>query len=166
MIEELTLRKALEFAIKTEELGASFYDEMAEKFQDKAELKELFSVLARDEEVHQFQFKSLLKDLPADEKGEVPEHEQEYLQAISADEIFFGPEGPADKPNEIKDLQDGLERAVRLERSALLFYASVKEILGPSSILDEIIQTEKDHLVRVMKFMVTGAKTRSLLEDY
>ena len=47
MTEAMTPRQAIEFAVKTEELGTKFYQQLALKFSDQAELKELFELLDR-----------------------------------------------------------------------------------------------------------------------
>ena len=52
MLEELTLRKAIEFAVTTEELGAKFYARAASRFESDAEVGAVFAQLARDEEAH------------------------------------------------------------------------------------------------------------------
>ena len=64
MLEELTVRKAVEFAVKTEEMGGRFYEKFARKFSDDPELKKTFELLARDEKAHENQFLKLLETLP------------------------------------------------------------------------------------------------------
>ncbi|MHC4225652.1 MAG: ferritin family protein, partial [Planctomycetota bacterium] len=49
----MTPRQAIEFAVKTEELGQKFYQQLARKFSDQAELKEMFELLAKDEIMHE-----------------------------------------------------------------------------------------------------------------
>jgi rubrerythrin len=166
MIEDLNLRKAVEFAVTTEKHGAAFYDRLAEKFGDNEELKEVFTVLARDEEIHQLQFQRLLEKLPPDEAGELGEADREYLRALSVAEIFYGNNDALNQVDEMETVEDGLERALGLERATLLYYHAMREVLGESDVLDSIIATEKAHMTRVMKYMMTGAKMRGLLEDY
>jgi rubrerythrin len=67
MTERMTPRQAIEFAVKTEELDTKFYQQLALKFSDQPELKELFELLAKDEVVHEAQFRRLLEKTPADE---------------------------------------------------------------------------------------------------
>ena len=59
MLEELTLRKAVEFAVTTEQLGARFYNKMAKKFADDEGIKNIFTSLAKDELIHEKQFQNL-----------------------------------------------------------------------------------------------------------
>ena len=166
MTAQLDIRKVLELAIKAEDLGARFYDGLAGRFEDDDELKGLFTVLARDEEAHQFQFQRLLKELPADQRIELPDGDQQYLEALAAEHIL-DPGGDVEvTASAVRNRDDGLQRAAELERSALLYYTAIRETLGSSEVLDAIIATEKAHLVRVMKYMVSGAEMRGLLEDY
>jgi rubrerythrin len=166
MIEDLSLRRAIEFAIQTEKQGAEFYDRMAKKFADNEELKEIFSILARDEEIHEFQFQRLLKELPFEERGELSEDEVEYLRAVSAAEVFYGHHAALDSADTIESREDALQRAHEMERSTLLYYRAMKDIVGPNPVLDEIIGMEKQHLVQVMRCLVSGSKMRSLLDSY
>ena len=61
MTDAMTPRQAIEFAVKTEELGEKFYKQLALKFSDQPELKELFELLAKDEVMHAAQFRKLLE---------------------------------------------------------------------------------------------------------
>ena len=88
MSTKFSLRKAVELAITTEQEGTKFYDTLAETFSDDAELRDMFSVLARDEEIHEHQFRALLKDMPADEPRDIPEREQLYIRALAEAEFF------------------------------------------------------------------------------
>ena len=51
MIEGLTLHQAVEFAIKTEELGQRVYRKLADRFADEREIAEIFATLARTKQV-------------------------------------------------------------------------------------------------------------------
>jgi len=166
VIEKLTLRNAVEFAIKTESLGAKFYGNLAKKYQGHDELKELFETLARDEVVHENQFKGLLDKLPADEKGELSETDAEYLRALSKAEIFLGGHADLDSVDSIVKAEDALQRAYQLEHSSLLYYKAMEEVLGPNEILQEIIDAERQHLCQVMRYAMTGAKMRGLSDEF
>ena len=63
MLEELTLRKALEFAVTTEELGAKFYERMASKFSGDPDVAGIFAQLGRDEQVHRVEFRKMFYGL-------------------------------------------------------------------------------------------------------
>lgn len=165
MSETMNLATALEFAITTEQQGAVFYDVMSKKYADNPEMAELFTVLARDEEVHEFQFKKLRKELPSGDEQGLSGVDADYLEALAYTRFFSGEREPA-QVAEMMSVQDGLRRAYQLEQAAILFYTSLKDSLGDSAVLDAIISTEKQHLMKVMQYMITGAKMRGLLDDY
>jgi rubrerythrin len=60
MLDHLTPRRGVELAIKTEELGQRIYGKLARRFRDDPEIRAVFEVLARDEELHRRQFAQLL----------------------------------------------------------------------------------------------------------
>ena len=165
MIENLTLKRAVEFAVKIEELGGEFYKGLAEKHGDNPELKELFTLLARDEEIHQTQFKALLTKLPAEQQGALPEKEQEYLASLASAEIFYGHNEALDPGYRVETRDDALERALNLEKGSLLYYGAMRDVLGKNEILDAIIDAEKEHMMKVMQYMFTGAKMRGLMDE-
>lgn len=166
MIENLTVQRAVEFAIKTERLGAEFYRKLAAKHAADGELTELFSLLARDEELHEASFTALRDTLPEAERRPLSDGDQEYLRAIATAEIFYGNNEALDPADRISTREDALRRALDLEKGSLLYYNAMRDALGPSDVLDGIIAAEKDHMTKVMKYMFTGAKMRGLMDDH
>ena len=129
MIDKMTPRKAIEFAVKTEELGVKFYKQLAVRFSDQADLKEMFELLAQDEVVHGNQFRTLLAETPPDE-GVSTGPEFDYLRAMSLSQFFMGDEGLKKKCNEIKNKNAALSLAFELEKATLHYYQAMKEVLG------------------------------------
>lgn len=64
MIKEPTIRKAVELAVETEEIGVKFYQRVAKKFEDRPEIAETFRRLSDDEKIHAARFKKILEDAP------------------------------------------------------------------------------------------------------
>ena len=155
-IQDLTLEKAVDFAVQTERLGHELYCALANRFRDDSELRELFSTLAEEEEHHAGYFTGLRERL-----GNVPlsPEDQQYLRAISLSDIFA--ESLGDGFDAVKTRQDALAKAFELERTTLGYYQALKQIV-PDAILDEMIAEERRHLVKVMSHMVTGATLRGL----
>lgn len=164
MVEELTLHKAIDFAVETEKLGLRFYGKLAKRFKDDAELHEVFATLARDEEQHAQRFAALREKLP-EHKGPLQFEQQQYMRAISLSEIFAQERGIAKEPDKIESKADALERAFHMEQTSLLYYQEMKRVLE-EDLLDEIIAEEKKHVVAIMKLMVTDAKVRGLDDSF
>lgn len=165
MAEDMTLKKIIEFAVATEELGANFYSRMSHRFSDKAEVSEIFSRLSRDEEVHRKQFSAMLEDLP-EQPGitDAPE-KREYVKAMSISE-FFSDRGPFKDADKIEDRDDVLEMAFNFEKDTLGFYQAIQDVMLESNTLKEIIEAEKEHVRILMRVMMAGAKFRSLQDAW
>jgi len=167
MQESLTAAKCVEFAMKTEEIGADLYRALARKFAADLELRELFEGLSQDELQHGELFRALHDRLVPRFPGKtVPAEQRDYLRAMAMDEIFSGDKGLAANVEAIKSRDDALERALHLEKATLAYYQAVREVLGPEETLDALIAVEKRHVVKVMQLLLTGAKFRGLADSF
>ena len=161
-METLTPRTAVEFAVQTEELGAIFYDRLARKFADDDEINEIFSFLAEDEVAHGKQFERLLASLPPDRDEADAEERRELLELISRSQFFTGERGLYRELDAIHTREDALARALRLERDVLAYYRGMRHAFGASPVLDELIETERGHVNKLVEYMITGARMRGL----
>jgi rubrerythrin len=166
LIEDITLKKCIEFAVVTEENGAKFYNHLAKKFASNREIGDLFASLARDEQVHKEQFSEYLQNLP-EEVGvsEAPE-QIGYLRAMAVSEFFSPYQGPFVDVEKIENRDDALEKAFELEKATLGYYHAIQDVLGEQPALTRVIEAEKSHVTRLMKVMITGAKFRSLQDPW
>lgn len=166
MLEDPTLRKAVEFAVETEKLGAMFYERMADKLRDEGEVGEIFKTLAKDEFAHGKQFQLLLETLPEGEGISNLDEHLALLRLLSRSEFFVGESGLSRNIDAIKTREDALERAFHLEKDTLAYYRELQDILGENKILSSIIQAEKSHLSKVGEYLITGAKMRGLKDKF
>jgi rubrerythrin len=166
VLEDISLKSCIEFAVVTEEIGAGFYGRLSARFADNQEIANLFELLGNDEQVHKEQFSELLENLP-EEEGVSPAPKQgEYLRAMSVSEFFTPGQGPFTDIDKIESRDDALEGAFRFEKATLGFYQAVQDVLGENATLTQVIETEKDHISRLMKVIVTGEKFRSLQDKW
>ncbi len=161
MTGPVTAREAIEFAVRTEELGAKFYKKLAAKFSADAELKEMFELLTRDEVAHEALFRRLLETTPPDE-GVSTGPEFQYLRAMSLSQFFMGEEGLSKKSREIEDKTDAMRIVFELEKATLQYYEAMKEVFGENDILEAVIRAEKAHLMTAMRYIITDAEFRGL----
>ena len=166
MLTEVTLRNCIEFAVSTEEVGQRFYAHLATRFSDNAEVSRIFSQLSKDEELHKRQFTQLLTGIPQDEGVSWAPEKSEYLKAMSISEFFSRSHGPFKDVDKIEHYEDALEKAFGLEKATLGFYQSLRDVLGENATLDKIIETEKSHVITLMKVMISGARFRSLQDTW
>jgi len=165
-MEEITLKKCIEFAISTEDTGAKFYDMMAGKFGTNQEISNLFKQLSKDEMVHKQQFSKLMGQVPPESGVSNAPEKSEYLRAMSISEFFSHHHGPFKDADKIENRDDALEKAFGLEKATLGFYQAIQDVLGNNPVLAEVIEVEKSHITRLMKVLITGEKFRSLQDEW
>jgi rubrerythrin len=167
MIEDMTLKGCMEFAVATEELGSKVYTRLAEKFGNNKDIAELFSRLAADELVHKKQFSALLEKAPEEEGVSGSPEKREYLKAMSLSEFFSHHRGPFKDVEKIQDRSDALQKALDFEKATLGFYKAVEDFHGKKDLLTQVIETEKAHVVVLMKaLLVEGAEFRGLQDRW
>ena len=64
--------------------------------------------------------------------------------------------------DDLQDLQEALTPALGFEKATLGFYLAVQDVLGQNEALEAIIQAEKGHVARLMKYLLTDEKMKSL----
>jgi rubrerythrin len=167
MNETFTPAKCVEFAIRTEEIGAELYGRLARKFASDGELAELFRDLGRDEVQHAEMFRALHERLARRSQDRpVPVDQANYVRAMAFADVFSGPKGLATAVDGIATRDDALERALALEKATLAYYQAVREITGEDEALDTLIAVERRHVLKVMQLLVTGAKFRGLADSF
>jgi rubrerythrin len=162
-MESFSVKKAIELAIKTEKTGVAFYTKAAGLFAGNETLAQIFNQLAKDEVVHEQQFTGILEEYVSQQNKELENVEETYLlQATSVSEFFkqdfLTVEG---EPT----AQDVLVQALNFEKSSLLHYIALNDIMKNNS-LEMIIEAEKQHTKALMKVLLTEAKFRGLDEDF
>jgi rubrerythrin len=167
MLEDITLKGCMEFAVATEELGAKVYSRLATKFGGNKDIAQIFARLAGDEQIHKQQFSELLKKAPADDRVSGSPEKHEYVKAMSISEFFSHHHGPFQDIENIKDRNDALQKALDFEKATLGFYKAVEDVLGTNELLAQVIEVEKNHVVVLMKtLLVEGSEFRSLQDNW
>ena len=166
MVEELTATSAIEFAMATEDMGARVYSQLAKRFSEQEEISAAFSLLAKDEKAHRAQFQSLLKDVPPETNVMTEDEKFRYLRAMAMSEFFGSDGGLIGKLDKAESLQEVLVAVLGFEKATLGYYLAVKEVLGETAALDNIILAEKGHIVRLMKYVLTDEKMKGLADIY
>lgn len=146
MLTDPTPRKAIEFAVKTEEAGAIFYRKMARRLSDNREIHDVFIKLAEDEDRHKEQFEALMEKVPEEFAYKSQRERLAVLRATSMSEFFLGEDGLFKNLDLINTPQDVLKRALRLEKDTLSYYLALRDLIGENSTVDAMIQAERNHI--------------------
>ena len=166
MIEDIPLKGCIKFAVATEDVGAKFYGQLAKRFAGNREVSDLFELLGKDEEEHKRQFSQLLNQLPEETGASHSPDKSEYIRAMSVSEFFSRDQGPFANIDKIGNRDDALDKVFGFEKATLGFYQAVQDLIGNNSILNQVIATEKSHITRLMKLIITGEKFRSLQDQW
>lgn len=154
MAENMTLRRALEIAIETERIGNEVYRKLAARHEEETELHDLFKRLAEDEKLHESRLRELGDQLDEEAGRKLTDEDSEYLRSVSWREIFHGDPDPIAAADRVVSRKDALEMASRLERSTLVYYSGVRDLLGDHPVLQEIMAMEKQHLTQIIKYLM------------
>lgn len=165
MSKEITITRAIEFAVATEDTAAKAYSQLAERFSGQEEISSTFSLLAKDEVAHKAQFKKVLDQLPPEQEGGTAKDEAStYLGAMAASEFFQGEEGLVGKLEKAQGLEDALVHVLNFEKATYGYYRAVKDVWGESEALDHILEAEKSHIVRLMSYILTEERFKGLAD--
>ncbi|MDR2200000.1 MAG: ferritin family protein [Deltaproteobacteria bacterium] len=155
MLYPFNAHEAVKIAITIETNGLEFYNNAAKKFQP-SKTSELFTRLAKEEEVHKAIFTKMLQELPKEEAPSVfdPNNEMDqYLQMMAGMHIFLQEKTSVDKIlSGVKDEKAALELAISFEKDSVNFYVQLKEAskdISDKVSVDKLISEESKH-VRVL----------------
>jgi rubrerythrin len=157
---ELSLKQVLDLAVTTEEVGARYYADLAQRFANEKEIAEIFQRLGQDELAHAAAFRQLAAEASPDQKIGPDVDAYFVLRAATASEFFV--KSGLHAPAGIESPADALTKALEFEKATLFYYQSVKEALGGTPELDRLIAAEKSHVMALMRVMVSDAKFRGL----
>jgi rubrerythrin len=166
MLANPTPQEVVQFAAATEDMGERTYTKLAEKYSDHKEISEAFSILSADERAHRAQFEALLATLPPDDGIMTPDEKHRYLCAMARSEFFQGDAELTTTLDNLENLQEALVHALGFEQATLGFYRAVQDVLGENEALESIIQAEKGHIARLMKYLLTDEKMKSLQDKF
>jgi hypothetical protein len=89
-----------------------------------------------------------------------------YLRAMAMSDFFGGDAGLIAKLDRVQDLDEALIHVLGFEKATLGYYLAVKDVLGETGALDRIIEAEKSHVARLVKYILTGEKMKGLADVF
>jgi rubrerythrin len=139
----------LQFAVRIEENGETFYRETASMIQDN-DVKNLFTRLAEDEISHKKTFEGMLAELadyrpPETYNGEYLSYLKNYIDG----KTIFKDHPKIPDLAKMRDREAALDFAIQKEADSILYYEEVKKFAGDkyAGIIDRIIGEERKHFV-------------------
>ncbi len=150
-MEKYSIREVIEMAVQTEKLGYNYYAEMAEKFKDDKDVKELFETLANKEIAHEKRFNEL-KDIIGDKEPDDWEEVSRYMRAYVESAFFLGKDKAMMHLQNIQNVNAAVGYAIGFEKETLLYYYGIRDAVKEKDIVDEIINEEKSHIMWLNSF--------------
>lgn len=152
-MEKFSLREAIEQAVQTERLGFEFYREMAKRFRDNPQMKELCETLAQKELDHEKRFSVLMGEL-RDDGEEDWDEVSKYLRAIVESEFFLGRGKSLPSLDAVKTVADAVRFATGFEKETLLYFYAIRDALTGNDVISRIIDEERSHIVWLRRFAI------------
>ena len=84
---------------------------------------------------------------------------------MARSEFFGGDAGLSAKLEGIQSVDEALTHVLGFEKATLGFYRAIRDVLGREEALEAIIRAEKQHIVRLMKYILTEEKMKGLSDD-
>ncbi|MDD3626811.1 MAG: ferritin family protein [bacterium] len=148
-------REILNIAVKIEENGYDFYEDLSKTAKDE-KLKILFHELADMETSHRKTFIAMLNNVPDDDFETLSSYgfsdeTFQYLNAIADSKIFKKGEKYGLDTNE--DILTAFAIAIGLEKDSIIFYYEVMAYISEKhkTTLQNILSEEKQHLITLSK---------------
>ncbi len=143
----------LEFAIRIEENGGSFYRQMVKKVKRK-ELKELFNFLADEEVKHRKIFEDMVSSIGKYQPQEsYPGEYFAYLRAYADEHIFTKEKIGELMANKIKNEKEAIKFAIDVEIDSILYYLEAKGLVPQKQreTIDKVIAEERRHYLKLLE---------------
>jgi len=143
----------IDYAVRQEEHGVSFYTKAAEKFRG-TELAGLFMKLAKEEAKH---LRELMDIQAAALRKGVEECFRDvevdaYLDAVIREGLLPGGDQAAQHLDQVKTVEDACRIAMQAEKNAVLLYTELakrSKDKGQKKILEAMIREEKAHMAKI-----------------
>jgi rubrerythrin len=155
MIYPFNATEAFKIAVGIEENGLRFYQEAAKKFD--GEMADLFSGLAKEEEIHKASFSKILADLPPEQPTVFdPDNEtDQYLKMMADLNVFVrGAQDIELALAGVLSVKDALMMAIGFEKDSIVFYVQLKNAankLTDKISVDQLILEEAKHLRKLAR---------------
>ena len=141
----------IEIGIQIEENGRDFYNALVEKSKDE-KTKELFQLLASEEEKHIAAFGKVLDSVQKYEPPEAyPGEYFAYMNALASQHVFTQENKGAEIARKIAADKEAVELGIKFEMDSIVFYEGMKKVVPEydQKVVEELIKQEQTHLVKL-----------------
>lgn len=158
-MEKISVINLIETAIKAEDIGIQFYSKLSRRFVRNNQLKMVLERMAKQKIEHKRFFTETLNRVRHNSYS-ISDLDRRYFESIDLAKFFDDIEvvGDHTKPLAV------LTKAFAFEKESILFYQSLRDILGKSSEFDEIIDFCKLHMNLFLEYVEPMDESRIIAE--
>ena len=156
MVNVFSASEVVEMGIRIEENGRDFYNGVSD-LSKRPDAKQLFKLLASEEENHIKRFENILSNVKKYEPSEVyPNEYFAYIKSLSGEHVFTKEKRGSEIAEKIKTELDAIELGIGFEKDSILFYQEMKKfVLGPEQgIVEKFLEEEKKHLRMLVELRI------------
>jgi rubrerythrin len=142
--------EVLQFAVRIEENGFSFYRKYADTLAGGSE-REIFDLLAAEETRHIEVFSEMLKNVEEFKQSvNYPDQYFAYLQAY-ADNLIFKKDELDKEIAKIGNTATAVDFGIRRELDSILYYQEIKSFVPEkdSELIEDVIGEERKHFLKL-----------------
>ncbi len=151
MPEIFKAAEILKTAIRIEENGIVFYNEMITKFKEK-KLQDIFSFLAEEDERHRKIFEEMLsKSEQYEMVDSYPGEYEAYLHAFADEHVFSKEKTGALMAKKVKDVKKAIQFGIEVELDSINYYQEIKRFIPDyqKDTIEKIIEEERSHFLKL-----------------
>jgi rubrerythrin len=144
-------RDIIQFAVRIEEDGETFYRKASLAAQDK-DIKDLFNLLANEEVQHKALFRDMLSNMEALQPAETYDGEYAaYLGDYIDGKVVFTKDAQKELAPDVSDTSSAVMFAMQREADSILYYHEAKQFIAEKyyNIIDKIIIEERKHFSKL-----------------
>ena len=153
----IDVRELIRLAKKDEDVGAEFYQKLAEKVESE-DLKEKFLEIREQEIGHSERFQEMLDQLSDYVPQEdFPGEYEQYFQSFLSKREYLDSDDAVEAASRIKSDMEAVKFALGQEKNTLLFFLEMKELVPSSQhreMVHEVIDEERDHIVELSQMIM------------
>ena len=152
MADQFSIQEVIEIAIEIEKNGAAFYHALAQS-ANKANLRDLYTYLEKEEKSHVTRFREILKAAGGYQISEAYYATQYmgYLKPLADEHVFRSDMSAEEVASRAKSAREAIDIAIGFEKDTIIFLHEMSKMVsesGQDSIL-KLLDEERDHIRRL-----------------
>lgn len=151
MAEIFKAVEVLKTAVRIEENGIIFYQEMVKRFKEKY-LTGIFNFLANEDERHRAIFEEMLSNAePYEMVDSYPGEYLAYLHAFADEHVFSKEKTGLLMAKKIKKIKEAIQFGIEVELDSINYYQEIKQFVPDyqKKTIDKIIEEERSHFLKL-----------------